>query len=186
MKIKLTITVVLVIIIAVAWNYYPKPYTKNLNGVYYQLGNEEVREQIKMRIDGRLRNPLFGKTRFDGTVEFEGEEVPRVPEDRGELELWFEDGYGSVVSFGRTRADGVLEPSIYYYGTVYSDNDFSQFTIAVYSRDTEDEDRGSWSAADGLMITAPAEDREQALKINQQLFNQYEKNGNSFIYDPSE
>ncbi|MBM7572377.1 hypothetical protein [Aquibacillus albus] len=181
MKGKIIISAVLVLVILIAWNFYPKHYSETLNGVYYQLGNEEVSENIKMHIDGKLRPRIFGNKKFEGTVKFEGEMVPSISEDRGELEIYFENenGVGVIASFGRTGENGVLIPDIYHYGIAYKNDDYTQFTIKVYCRDTEDS-KGSWSKNNGLMITAPAGDREEALELSNKLIEEYE---DSFIND---
>jgi hypothetical protein len=121
-----------------------------------------------MHIDGKLRNHLFGDKKFEGTVKFEGETVPRISKDRGDLEFWYENGVGTINSFGLTDENGVLMPDIYHYGIVYINNDFTQFTIKVFDRETED-DQGSWSIENGLMITAPADDREEAQELSDKL-----------------
>jgi regulator of replication initiation timing len=163
------ITVLLVALaIFISWNFYPKHYKETLNGVYYQLGKKDVSENIKIHIEGKLRNHLFGDKKFDGTVKFEGEMVPRISKNRGDLELWYEKGFGVINSFYRTDENGVLKPDIYHYGIVYINDDFTQFTIKVNSRDTDD-DQGSWSEENGLMITAPADNREEAIEISDEL-----------------
>ncbi|MEH6938379.1 hypothetical protein V7056_11020, partial [Bacillus sp. JJ664] len=61
------------------------------------------------------------------------------------------------------------------YGTLYIGNDFSQFTILIF----EKESKGSngWSAGDGIMISAPAKSREEALSISNHLMKDF-LNGN--------
>jgi len=189
LKAKIIISAIIALGLLSAWSVYPKPYNETVNGVYYQLGNEEILEDIKMHIDGKLRKPIFGDIKFEGTVAFEGEMVPRLSEDRGELDLWYERGFGMVTSYGRTGEDGVLIPDIYHYGNIYISSDFTQFTITIASRDSEDK-QGSWSGTNGLMVTAPADNREEALEITNELLNDYHRDyirvGDTFLYNSGE
>jgi hypothetical protein len=171
LKGKIIISAIFVIAIFIAWNFYPKNYKETLNGVYYQLGNNDVTENIKMHIDGKLRNHLFGDKKFEGKVKFEGEMVPSISKDRGDLEFWYEKGVGTINSFGRTDENGVLVPDIYHYGIVYINNDFTQFTIKVFYRNTDD-DQGSWSKENGLMITVPADNRQEAQELSDKLIKE--------------
>jgi hypothetical protein len=168
---KIVITALLSLVIFSIWYFYPKHYNETLEGVYYQLGDEKVFENIRLHIDGELRNHISGEKTFEGTVEFEGTSIPKIPEDRSELILYIEGGYGQIVSHFRAGFNGKAIPDIYQYGSVYTNNDFTQFTIAVYSRDPEGE-HVSWSGKDGLMITVPAENRKEAIELSDKLMEE--------------
>ncbi len=75
---KIVVFVIILTVILVGWNFYPKHYTKTLDGVFYKLENEEFLENVKIHIDGKLRNHLFGKKEFKGTVQMEGNSLPVV------------------------------------------------------------------------------------------------------------
>lgn len=73
------------------------------------------------------------------------------------LELHYHgDSLSSIFSgFRILNNAGRLAPDIYNYGLIYINDDFTQFTIALFT----DGHSGTWSPSDGLMITAPAKDR---------------------------
>ncbi|MDQ0252686.1 Asp-tRNA(Asn)/Glu-tRNA(Gln) amidotransferase A subunit family amidase [Evansella vedderi] len=52
------------------------------------------------------------------------------------------------------------------YGFIYGGENFSELTIGVH----EQKNGGSgWNSADGMMISAPAGDRKEGLKLSNQL-----------------
>jgi hypothetical protein len=124
-----------------------------------------------MNIKGKLQHHITGKKTFKGIVKFEGDGIPQVPQ-KGELSLYYENGIGMLTSFFRVGENGNLEAHGYNFGLVYISEDFSEFTVAVYSRNSKDEPR-TWSITDGIMITAPAKNREEALEITNKLLKEY-------------
>lgn len=175
LKDKILISAVIVsviLLVLTVWNSIPKHYNETLNGVYYQLGNEDVSENIKVHMDGKLSPRFFGNKKFKGTVKFEGERVPSPPKDRSELEFyyWSESGWGVINSYFRMDEDGVANADIYQYGYLYINDDFTQFTIKVDTEESEE----SWSIHNGFMITAPASNRDEALEISTKLIKDYE------------
>lgn len=153
------------------WYFVPKQYKTTLEGVYYQLGNDKVFERIKIHLDGTLKNRIDGKKTFIGTVNFEGKELPRTPQDRTELELHYHgDHIGSIFSGFRIIDEaGRVEADIFNFGTVYANAKFSQITITMLTG----ENNRTWSPSNGFMITAPANNREEAIKISQKLMDKF-------------
>ncbi|MGO4185350.1 hypothetical protein AB4Z45_02880 [Paenibacillus sp. MCAF9] len=173
---KRKITVVLTafaIILSVfsIWYLIPKQYSETINGVYYQLGTEGITERIKVHLDGKLQNHINGKRSFKGEIDFEGSKVPHIPKDRTKLELHY-DGHNFTTIFSAFRIiddKGRIEPNIFTYGWVYTDDKFSEFTIKVMNDD------GQWSSSNGYMITAPAKDSQEAMKRSQGLIKEFEE-----------
>jgi hypothetical protein len=153
------------------WYFTPKRYSETVNGVYYQLGTEGIIERIKVHLDGKLQNHINGKKTFTGVINFEGSKVPQIPKDRTELKLHY-DGHNFTTIFSGFRIiddKGRIEPNIFTYGWVYTDDEFSGFTIKVM------DDNDQWSPSNGHMITAPANDRQEAMKRSQELIKEFEE-----------
>jgi hypothetical protein len=144
-----------------------------LKGLKYQLGSENnhFTKPVTISIDGKLLKSITGIKTFIGTINIEGENIP-VPEDQRELEINFQpDGAGHIVY-------GYFEngrPGTYSYGTLYVNKDFSKVTVATFEKDGVDRSSGSWTSEDGFMITAPAGNRAEALKISNELMKDYLK-----------
>lgn len=171
-KIAVLLTIVSMIVsIFSIWYFIPKRYSVTVNGVYYQLGTEGIIERIKVHLDGKLQNHINGKRTFKGVINFEGSKVPQIPKDRTELKLYY-DGHNFTTIFSGFRIiddKGRIEPNIFTYGWIYTDDKFSEFTIKVMNDDDQ------WSPSNGLMITAPANDRQEAMKMSQELIKKFEE-----------
>lgn len=151
------------------WFYSPKPLNHTFEGISYQLGtNQNVKPEI-IHIEGTLQRNWNGARTFSGIIEIEDEELP-IPNH--EITIKFEtEGRGSM------RYSGFSEGKLYShsYGSLYIEKDFSSFTIAKYIHE-KDFRRSSWSGKDGLMISAPASNRAEALTLSNELMENYLRN----------
>ena len=173
LRIKIIIVVIIFLAIAIFWYFYPKNYNKTLKGVFYSLEDENISENVKVHMDGKLQNYLFGKRKFEGKVELEGNNIPEVKGiDETGLELWAEDRFGVLTSYGSVDEEGNYKPSVHFYGFVYVNKDFSQLTIMI----TPEDESGLWSETEQLVITAPAGNRDEAIEISNKLMEEYDLN----------
>ncbi|MBO0600200.1 hypothetical protein I2483_00865 [Sporosarcina sp. E16_3] len=154
----------------------PKQYTVNLEGVKYQLGteNNHFTKPITIRIGGKLQHSLTGSKTFKGTIDIDGEKIP-VPEVQRGLEIKFLDNGGGPIVYGYIENG---RPGTYGYGVLYTNSNFSEVTIAIFQKDETDLSNRGWTSENGQMITAPAANRTEALKISNGLMQDYSK-GNS-------
>lgn len=58
------------------------------------------------------------------------------------------------------------------YGRLIND-DFSKLTVMVLKPDEADSSRKGWSGRDGLMISAPAKNRSEALEVSNEFMKEY-------------
>lgn len=163
----LIIGVFLAVITVGIWPYLPREVDVRLEGVKYRLGAENVSgiESATIHIDGTVRRTLKGHRLFRGTVELKGESMP-VPKKqmknrtfiarKGESFLlayqWYEDGFKSFT-----------------LGELYADNDFRQITLTLFEQ--REDGQSAWSSGDGLMMTAPAKDRMEAIHLANKLMS---------------
>jgi hypothetical protein len=181
MKKKIIVSVIIIIVIFIGWYLFPKHYSETLQGVYYQLGDTEISENLTIHLDGKLQNYITGKKSFEGTIDFETDGIQIVPEDRTNLQLIINLGeQGTIFSNHRNGKETILD--LYMVGAVYASEDFSEITIMVNSIDSKG-NSGSWSGSDGYIISVPADTREEALNISEELIPHVKRQGNSFIYD---
>ncbi|KAB8135731.1 hypothetical protein F9U64_10675 [Gracilibacillus oryzae] len=179
---KKMILILLVCIVMVAfWFYTPKKINRTINGLAYQLGNEEKIERVEIIITGEQRYTLTGKRRFFGTLDIKGEEIP-VPQNEREITLNFELGnYSPIYYFYSTRVNGDYTPQIHNYGTIYTNKDLSQLTIMKLKHEG---DNGWWNGSEGLMVTAPAQTRKEAMELSDKLIKRYQLREGEFRYIP--
>ncbi|WP_430509312.1 hypothetical protein [Gottfriedia solisilvae] len=183
MKRKIAIIILLCFICIASyfvWVILPKEVNQSFDGYLYGLGEKKksINEKVTIRVKGKLRNKMFENDRFKGTIDIKGDVPPFVKIDQKEVEIVFnEDNSGLII-----LNDYSNWLDINNYGTLYISKDFSQLTILVY----EEEPKGTngWSTSDGIMISAPAKSREEALSISNHLMkNLFNGNGKKSLED---
>lgn len=155
-------TIILPLLLGVLYLYYraPKLVKLEYRGIYYQLGNPEMTEEVPVIFDGYLTRGLWLEDSFQGTVTIGDATLNKVdirlPKDSPSVIVYYDDATKDYVT----------------YGALYSKDIKKSFTIIVHQYDkATDSDR--WSSADGYMISAPAQDRPEALELSNQLMKEY-------------
>lgn len=178
MKRKKGIIILLTLIcltIYFVWYTLPKEINQSFDGILYGLGEKKnsVNGKVKISVQGKMRNKIFNQVRFKGTIDIKGEVPPFVKIDKKEIEIVFNDDYNGLIILN----DYSNWLDFTTYGTLYESDDFSKLTILVF----EKESKGSngWSAGDGVMISAPAKSREEALSISNHLMKKILNGKNS-------
>ena len=138
--------------------YYrtPKLVKVEYQGIYYQLGNQNTEEEIPVIFDGYLTRGLWLEDSFQGTITV-GEEILnkvdiRLPKDSPSVIIYYDEATKDYVS----------------YGSLYTRDIKKSLTINIFQYDKSTDSDG-WSSADGYMLSAPAEDRREALELSNQL-----------------
>ncbi|PZD97087.1 hypothetical protein DNH61_04130 [Paenibacillus sambharensis] len=189
MKIKRWIAVIgsLVIIIGAAWIIYVKlalnfSVDTELAGVKYQLevAGEES-EPAAVVIQGKLLTSLIGERVFKGIVQVAGEQIP-VPEDQRRIEIHFtKDGWGAIMYpyfIYDEHTGAVKDAKVYQSHSIFASKDFSQVTLLLSSPVQQaDYEVGTsqsvWNAENGMMLSAPASTRQEALAISNKLMQDF-------------
>jgi hypothetical protein len=172
---KYLLAVLIAGIAIVFWYYSPKNIDKTLNGFLYQLGEAENGGMVDIQIQGKQHYTLTGERIFKGTIEIEGQSIS-APGQSEELELTFETGNSAQVSYVFfSNASGASNPVIINFGQIHAGKSFSRLTIRQFNED------GVWTGSDGLMIPAPAENWKDAIRISDDLIEEYQLNGNVFV-----
>lgn len=138
-----------------------------VEGVKYRLGieNKDFEESVTVNINGKMKWNFKGERIFTGKIEVEGEEIP-IPEEQKKLKMRFRKNADPDYILYVHVENGKVNH--YIYGSMYTNADMSEFTIEVF----EESDLGGrgWNGGDGLMISAPASDRAEALEISNRYF----------------
>ncbi|GGG83655.1 hypothetical protein [Paenibacillus radicis (ex Gao et al. 2016)] len=159
----LTIIGIIIAVFLICFLYIARGYNVSLEGLKYQLGEEhaQVSESAVLKIDGKVKKSITGQRTFIGTIDISGDDNP-VPKEHRKLEIKLQrDGSGIIIYNYNDK--GI--PVMYSYGTLYTNSNFSEVTIAIFDR-KEQSSSGSWRAEDGLMFSAPANSRDEALAIS--------------------
>lgn len=152
--------IVLVLIGWVIIRVYPRDISLSVKGVEYKLGSPQGGKPVTLQLNGTLQTSLLGTRKFDGTVSIYGVTTPN-PDNKMTVQFFSNSILGGPVTYVDSKTQQVNE-----YGAIYSNRNFNEFTIIVFQL----QGKGSgWSGADGLMISAPAKNRTQALQVSNDL-----------------
>lgn len=157
----------LISLTVVIWLYLPREVDVRLEGVKYRLGTENALEvqPATILIEGTVRRTLKGHRLFQGTVEIEGEPMP-VPKEvmkRDTFSARKEAGFTLIYYWFENGKIGKDFP----LGQLYANDDFSQIALTRFEQ--REDGSWNWSGGDGLMLTAPAKDRAEALRLANKL-----------------
>jgi hypothetical protein len=157
------------------WYFSPKNIDKTLNGFLYHLGEAENGKKVAIQINGQERITFTGDRIFKGTIEIEGQSIS-VPRQERQLELKFEKGNSAPVTYvSFSNTSGASNPIIINFGHIHAGKSFSRITIQKFNDD------GVWTGSEGLMIAAPADNWKDAIKLSDDLIEEYQLNGNVFM-----
>lgn len=148
--------VLLPILLGVIYFWYRVPwgFHKELEGIYYKPGDPDFSEKIAIRFDGYLRRGVWQDDKFEGTM--------RIGEKDMNIILSIPDDQTAYIMY---RDNDTFE----LYGAMYTKDIKKSFTISVYQQDEANKNMSSWNVETGYMISAPADNRSEALKLSKRL-----------------
>lgn len=150
--------------LAIAY-YFPLRHSIDivLEGLQCRLKDESYSERVVIHVQGVYRQYLLGdKDRFTGEMSIS---LLDVTETRRFEDVAFSNGWAPIIS--RTKLDSEAEWGIDFYGDLYCNPRFDKILILVL--EPREGQQKSWSTGDGLFISAPAQNREQALDVGKVL-----------------
>ncbi|MGL4335873.1 MAG: hypothetical protein ACRCST_03190 [Turicibacter sp.] len=144
---------------------YMIPYTEtidvSLDGMQCRIGEDICEEQKTVIISGKFKRYLFKADHFKGIIQVSGYDFKHID---NLVEFYVDDGYGYINYIGFT--DGY--PEIEFLGTLLFAPHFKEVLVLI-SEPVYDSDSKSWSAEDGLYVSAPATNKADALEIAAKL-----------------
>ena len=139
---KIGIIIALTCAIAIYYTF-PKIINLTFNGIRYKVDNQQQQEQVTININGSYRKRILKKDLFEGSIKIDNQSFDGLEISVGANSSW-------ISSFDKDSQ------SVKYYGEIFTDNTLRKFTISAVGKD-------------GFMISAPAKDRVDAVKISNEL-----------------
>lgn len=174
MKKKILVSILLIVISFIIFtviSIYPKTIQLHAQGIKYRLGAEHTGDEksVDIELDGTVYTSLIGNKRFVGTITIGGEEIP-VPEDQRQLEIRLGKDLSGAILYQYTEDKTIHH---FLYATMFVNRSFSEATFTLIDRDQELGNQGGWDGGKGLMISVPASERAEAIRISNRLMNKY-------------
>lgn len=152
---RLIFYIFILLILSTVIYFYPKKFNKEYNGVIYRLGDSSYSENIKISFDGYLSKRLFKGDKFQGTINIGDKKFDKV------FMEFSNRGDALVQYYGESLGEYMV------YGNMYSVNIKDRFTINVW--EAVNSGGYTWSSNNGLMVSAPANSRSEAVDISNKL-----------------
>jgi hypothetical protein len=154
-----------------AYLFWPNTVDIEAQGMKYRLGTPGAPEErlLNVRIKGTIyRENFMGDRRFHGTIELEGEEIP-VPAAYRKTDFVRPRGFEYYFIFFH-YVDRLGRLQNVHLGLLFLDEDAGRVAIAMYE---PEEDGAGWNSDTGLMVAAPASNREEAVALSNELMQRY-------------
>ena len=154
---KLIFYIVIILFISGVIYFYPREISKDFSGIMYRLGDTNYLENMNVSIQGNISKGLLKGDKFEGAIFIGDKKLTKIS-------MRFDDfGRGNLFYYDENVGDYKS------YGDLISNNMRDEFTIIVLEENKEKRGSSSWSSKDGLMISAPASSRNEALGISNKL-----------------
>lgn len=134
-----------------------------IEGMQCRLGEEAYSEDVVIHVQGVYSQYLIGdKDRFTGDMAISLLDVTETWRFEDEA---FRNGWAPIMS--KTEPDSKGEWGIDFYGDLYCTPRFDKILILVL--EPRESQQKSWSTGNGLFISAPAQNRGEALDVGKLL-----------------
>ncbi|WP_188207500.1 hypothetical protein [Alkalibacillus aidingensis] len=163
---KLNKIILFILIVGVIYLFFslqsPTDINKEYEGFIYQLGSDTEGKKVKIEVNGELKNAIFAKNQFEGFISTNGEKIPpnHALQDTVILDLEEQLGGLLIYTIQNERGESILQ-----YGELHQHDEFKEILITKFPED------GSWNVEDGTIIAAPANNKDEALTIANEIID---------------
>ncbi|WP_055666211.1 hypothetical protein [Desnuesiella massiliensis] len=154
---KIYVYIIIALLLLCTLYLYPRKFNNSYNAIIYRLGDKSHSENIQINIEGWISNRFFRSPSFKGTI-FIGEKK------LSDINMKFDKNNKADI-FYFDEASGEYRS----YGFIVAKNIRKQFTVGISEAKNPDDSAKHWSSKDGLMLSAPANNRDEALEISKNL-----------------
>jgi hypothetical protein len=159
------IFIVIVIVSLSSWLTRPREIHYKYNGIKYQIGNLQSSEPVIIEIKGKYKKKLLQKTQiFEGKIIINGEMCygGRGTEDIKSTFVF------KKMNFGHIESDN-------FNGLLFISEMLREITIGIFEPENS-EGVGGLSYKSGWLISAPCNNRAEAVEIANRLIQKFHKN----------
>ena len=167
MKKKVMWVIFIVVAILLIWYKIPVSKHRTFEGVLFQLGaeNAHVVQPVEVEIKGVFKRYFFKPRVFEGTLRIGDERLPPPGSREEKLKIRLGKMEESQIRTYDENGD------FYFFGLLRLNHNVSKVAITV--NEQLENSSTHWSSEDGMVIAAPATNREEALAIADELIRPY-------------
>ncbi len=158
------ILIVLLILYVLPWK---SRINTTINGAQCKIGESKYIEKVTITIKGDYKRYLFKKDTFSGRIELDNRDFTLAD---SKVSLEFHDNKSFLLYQNVVGGNATQDP----LGTIYCSSDFKKILICIYEEIGSATDYANiksytWDAENGLFFSAPALNREEAIRIAKDL-----------------
>ena len=155
-KIKYVYIIIALLLLGTLY-LYPRKFNNSYNALIYRLGDKSYSENVQINIEGWTSNSFFRSPSFKGTIFIGDKKLSSISmkfdkNNKADI-FYFDEASGEYRS----------------YGFMLTKNIRKQFTVGISEAKNSDDSAEHWSSKDGLILSAPANNRDEALEISKNL-----------------
>jgi hypothetical protein len=142
--------------------FYPQKYYKTYSGVAYRLGDNAYAEKVQIIFDGSYYKCFFKKGVYKGDISVGEKKLSNA-------EIKYYAPYKAMLTYYDDKIGEYID-----YGIIITDNIKKHFCIGVYEPESKKKGSKIWSSKNGLVISAPATDINDADELSSELIKKIE------------
>ncbi|MEG0772478.1 hypothetical protein [Clostridium sp.] len=136
---------------------FPQKVSYSLDGINFRIGEETLQEYVSVNLHGKLRRRAFQGKVFTGSLSVMDKEFSNI-------KLKFDGNNSGMLDYFDDKKQEYSS-----FGTIYINEDMSKVAICLLESDCNHVGGLEWNSKDGLMISAPVANREQAVILANKL-----------------
>lgn len=135
----------------------PKTISQEFQGIEFRSGDTDYSEVVSISIEGKYVKHFFQDNYFTGTLVINDVEY-------SDVKVYLNKVNGTGVAYKEVANSEQLKL------TMYTENIEKKIVFCILEPNVET-GVSSWSSGNGLIISAPSNNREEALKVAKDLMN---------------
>lgn len=154
---KIYVYIIIALLLLGTLYLYPKKFNNSYNALIYRLGDKTYGENVQINIEGWVFNKFFKSPSFKGTIFIGDKKLSSIS-------LKFDKNNKADIFYFDEASEEYRS-----YGFMVTKNIRKQFSVCISEAKSSDDSAKHWSSKDGLILSAPASNRYEALEISKNL-----------------
>lgn len=160
-KSKIIILLILSLITVYFYYTHPNKFSKTYTGVKYRINNDNYEEKVLVKFEGKYTRKPFSNNIFEGTLSINNSILNNI-------KLEFNNDGNASIRYKKDTNDNFEK----HYGWITIDKSKNYLIILLpESKKDNKYNSNEWTYENGLIISAPANSKKDAIKIANKLLN---------------
>lgn len=160
-KLKIRILIILSLILLYFYYTNPNKFLKTYTGVKCRINNDNYEEKVLVKFEGKYTKKTFSNNTFEGNLYINDYVLNNI-------KIEFSSNGNASIKHNKNINDDFEE----HYGWITMDKTKNYLVILLPDTKKDSKCSGTaWTYENGLIISAPANSKKDAIKIANKLLN---------------